>query len=180
MALKFHTGETRYEGAVLDRYEQNLAHDSYFHAVVWDGERVTTQEYGSTAYGGPQWVCDVDATPEVVEAALAWFRPRWLAARIADAERIAAEITVGKRVRSTTTRGKNVGVVGTARRVVPNTFVREESAIRVQVELDETGEMRWMDGNRLEVIDRAPLDFTELTQVAQFANPGAWRNAVPR
>jgi hypothetical protein len=180
MAISYSTGETLYPGATLDRFEENLAHDSYFHAVVWDGEKVTTVEYGSTAYANEWGRVEIDATPDVIAAALAWFGPRWLATRIAEAEKIRAEIHVGKRVRSTTTRGKNVGVIGTARRIVPNTYSRDGSAVRVQVELDGTGELRWMDGERLEVVDRQPLDTTELEEAAQFANPGAWRNAVAR
>lgn len=180
MAISYSTGETLYAGAVLDHYEQTLAHTNYIHAVVWDGEKVAAVEYRSTAYASPWGRVEVDATPDVIAAALAWFRPRWLAARIAEAEKIRAEIHVGKRVRSTTIRGKNAGAVGTVRRVTVNGFSSRDDALRVAVELDGTGELRWMDDIRLEVIDLAPLDTSELEAAAQFANPGAWRNALAR
>lgn len=178
MAIQYPTGETHYKGAVLDRYEQNLAHDSYFHAVVWDGQKVTTVETHSTAYGGPWPTVDIDATQDVIDAALAWYRPLWLKRAIRDAERIRAEVQVGRTVRSTTTRGKNVGVTGTVQRVVPNTYSRRDDALRVQVKLDATGELRWLDGDRLEVTGLEPIDLTDLQQAAQYANPNGWRNAV--
>lgn len=71
-------------GAVLGTREQNLYHDSYFHAVVWDEEqgKVTSVEYGATAYYSNTGVT-VDATREVIGKAVA----QRAAAYLADWER---------------------------------------------------------------------------------------------
>jgi hypothetical protein len=63
---------TEYVGAVLGTREQNLYHDSYFHAVVWDEEHqeVRSVEYGATAYHSNTGVT-VDATREVIGKAVA-------------------------------------------------------------------------------------------------------------
>jgi hypothetical protein len=177
MSITFPGHDPQYVGAVLDTREENLAHDSYFHAIVWDGEKVTSVETHSTAYGGPWPTVTVDATQETIDAALAWFRPRWLAARVREAERMAAEIQVGRRVRSTTTRGKNVGFSGIVRRCTVNTYSTDPSAMRVQIEA-ENGETRWMDDKRVEVVDPAPVDTTELEAASRAALPNGWRNAI--
>lgn len=177
MAITYPNSEPSYVGAVLDRYEQNLARDSYLHAVVWDGEKVTTVETHSTAYGGPWPAVEVDATQDTINAALAWYRPLWLRARITEAERMAREVQVGRKVASTTTRGKNVGFVGVVRRIVVNQWSSDPAAMRVQVEAED-GDTRWLDDKRLEVVDPAEVDPTELEASARFALPNGWRNAV--
>lgn len=67
-------------GAVLGTREQNLYHDSYFHAVVWDEERgeVRSVEYGATAYYSNTGVT-VDATREVIGKAVAHRAAAYLA-----------------------------------------------------------------------------------------------------
>jgi len=67
-------------GAVLGKREQNLYHDSYFHAIVWDEERseVRSVEYGATAYYSNTGVT-VDATREVIEKAVAQRAAQYLA-----------------------------------------------------------------------------------------------------
>lgn len=177
MSITYPGQDPKFVGAVLDTREENLAHDSYFHAIVWDGEKVTSVETHSTAYGGPWPTVTVDATQDTIDAALAWFRPRWLAARITEAERMAREIQVGRKVRSTTTRGKNVGFEGIVRRCVVNKWSSDPSAMRVQVEA-ENGETRWLDDRRLEVVDPAEIDPTELTEASRHALPNGWRNAI--
>jgi hypothetical protein len=178
MAITYPDSEPRYVGAVLDTREENLAHDSYFHAIVWDGEKVTSVETHSTAYGGPWPAITLDATADVLDAALAWYRKQWLAAAIKTADRIAREITVGKTVRSTTTRGKNVGVVGVVKRAIVNGFSSRDDAMRIQVELP-SGELRWMDDNRLEVVDPEPANVDALTEQSRYVEPSSWRNAQP-
>jgi hypothetical protein len=63
---------TEYVGAVLGTREQNLYHDSYFHAIVWDEEHqeIRSVEYGATAYYSNTGVT-VDATREVIGKAVA-------------------------------------------------------------------------------------------------------------
>jgi hypothetical protein len=73
-----------YVGAVLGTREQNLYHDSYFHAIVWDDAegKIKSVEYGATAYYSNTGVT-VDATREVIEKAVA----QRAAAYLADWER---------------------------------------------------------------------------------------------
>lgn len=55
-----------HQGRVVDTYEQNGYHDSYFQAVVYleDEDRAIEIEYASTAYGGGG-AAYIDASPEL-------------------------------------------------------------------------------------------------------------------
>jgi hypothetical protein len=74
----------QYVGAVLRLDEQNLYHDSYFKALVWDEAegKLRSIEYAATAYHSNTGA-DIDATREVIEKAVA----RRAAAYLADWER---------------------------------------------------------------------------------------------
>lgn len=63
--------ERTYEGCVLDTYERNGYDDSDFYAIVWDGERIRSIEYGTTRGWTYPNHAKVDATPEVIAAARA-------------------------------------------------------------------------------------------------------------
>jgi hypothetical protein len=68
--------EEKYKCAVLATRERNYYDDSDFYAIVWDEEKqcVHDVEYATTRFGGggDAWV---DATPEVIEKAKAYFAP---------------------------------------------------------------------------------------------------------
>jgi hypothetical protein len=177
MSITYPGHDATHVGVVLDTHEENRAHDSYFHATFWDGEKITSVETHSTAYGGPWPTVTIDATQDVINAALAWYRAKWLESAIRNTERIHAEVTFGKRVRSTTTRGKNVGVEGLVRRCIANTFSSNDDAMRVQIELDN-GETRWMDAHRTEVVDPAPVDVDALAAQSRMAMPARWSCAT--
>lgn len=77
MAITFRetdgTTTTHHAGRVLmSKGEHNLAHDSYFYALVWDEEQrqVIEVEYGATAYASTGRA-ETDATREVIEKAVA-------------------------------------------------------------------------------------------------------------
>jgi hypothetical protein len=72
--------EVAYEGAVLGLREQNMYHDSYFHAVVWDDAegKVRSIEYGATAYYSTTGA-QVDASREVIAKAVAHRAAAYLA-----------------------------------------------------------------------------------------------------
>jgi len=76
MAIKFPDQEAKYVDAVLATRERNYYDDSDFYAVVWDekSQAVINVEYATTRVGGggSAWV---DATPEVIEKAKAYFAP---------------------------------------------------------------------------------------------------------
>ena len=65
-----------YDGAVLATRERNYYNDSDFYAIVWDEEKqvVKSVEYATTRFGGGG-DAGVDATPEVIEKAKAYFAP---------------------------------------------------------------------------------------------------------
>lgn len=56
-----------YEGCVVDLYEHNGYHDSYWYAICWDREKqdLVHVEYDTTAAGGGGWA-KIDATEEVL------------------------------------------------------------------------------------------------------------------
>ena len=56
-----------YEGCVVDLYEHNGYHDSYWYAICWDREKkeLVEVEYDTTAAAGGGWA-EIDATEDVV------------------------------------------------------------------------------------------------------------------
>jgi hypothetical protein len=65
-------------GLVVDEVHQNLYHDSYFYALVWDPEceRVRRINYASTAYAGDKH-CEIDAPPEIKQLAYDYLFKLW-------------------------------------------------------------------------------------------------------
>lgn len=59
--------EPEYAGCVLELYEHNGYHDSYWCAICWDRKRqeLVHIEYDTTAAGGGGWA-EIDATEEVL------------------------------------------------------------------------------------------------------------------
>lgn len=180
---------TTFAGAVLDVWERNGYDDSDFFAAVWnDAEgRIEQVQYATTRGWTYNNSAAIDATPEVLEKAEAYLAGRieqlLTSAHIADA----ADPTPGKRVRSTTSRGKNVGVVGEVMRREPNRYrsyyrggYNDPDSIynqRVAIQLDDGDpRWRWMDADKVEVIDPAPPDPVEIRQRAEaLAARRNWR-----
>lgn len=153
-----------YVGAVLSTGEHNHYHDSYFYALVWDGTKVAEVEYASTAYSGGG-SATVDATPDVLAAAAQWRLEGWVYYAVMEAHRERLLPTVGRTVRSTTTRGKNKGVVGVVGWVGPNSYSRDPEATRLRVQTAD-GEQRWLDGDRVEVVEPGPIDLAAILRHA--------------
>ncbi len=168
MAIRMDTRDgldETYAGAVLQTWEHNGYNDSDFYAAVWDEaeQRVKAVEWATTRWWTYNNSATVDATSEVMAKA-----ERWLADLIeqlltrADEEQ-AADPVIGKEVRSTTTRGKNKGVVGLVRRRMANpyrTYYRngynDPEALanqRLAVEVVGEDKYRWLDADRVEVIN---------------------------
>lgn len=180
-SLRCANPRTTFEGAVLDTYERNGHDDSDFYAVVWDGEKVTTVEYASTRGWTYHNGASIDATADVKAAALAWYRAQWAPAAIARAYTEAQTVTLNARVRSTTKRGKNVGIEGVARWFgdVPVRYhipLIDDQRIGVQVE-GERG-YRFVNRKSLEVIDPAPVDEAAIREQATRVEPANWRSAL--
>lgn len=67
MAGVYGKKEPEYVGCVVDMYEHNGYHDSYWYAVCWDRDeqKLVHIEYDTTAAGGGGWA-EIDATEEVL------------------------------------------------------------------------------------------------------------------
>jgi hypothetical protein len=154
---------------VLDEFEHNGYDDSDFYAIVWTGTRVTVELRWTTRHAGTYFAGPA-ATPAQDQAARAWIAEPLAAAMLADAHQQARQPTVGAKVRSTTTRGKNLGVVGAVRRITEDRYrsTRGQTYYRALIELDD-GTTRWVNADRLERIDAEPLDVAALTTQAETA-----------
>ncbi|KOV84757.1 hypothetical protein [Nocardia sp. NRRL S-836] len=165
-----------YVGAVLGEYEHNGGHDSDFYAVVWDEptQSVTTKCWGTTSSWTYHNHCRVDATPEVIAKANASMRPRWTERLRARMEADARLVRVGRVVRSTTTRGKNAGLVGEVawkgRDKIRST--RYHTYYRVGIDVD--GTRRFMPVENVEVVEPAPVNEAELAQSVESAVRRDW------
>lgn len=88
-------GQFRFEsyiGCVVDMYEQNGYHDSYFHAVIYleNEDRAFDHEYAATAYGGGgnAWI---DASDELKAKYRDYLERKAQAARDAEIEELMTE-----------------------------------------------------------------------------------------
>ena len=168
-----------YRGAVLGLRERNEGGDSDFVAVVWDehGQCVREVVYATTRGWCYHDGAVVDATPDVRARALEWWRAKLRESEVERRKRVAREIGVGVMVRSTTTRGKNVGVVGEVLLIAPNRFDKKKYRVKVSV----TGEPqpRWLDRDRVEVANPPSPKLNKKTRRRiERATPGDWGTAL--
>jgi hypothetical protein len=161
---------------VLATFEYNGYDDSDFYAIVWDGDRVAIVETHSTRHAGyhnpgPK------ATAEQDQAARTWIIGPLLERMHRAAEADARAVATNAKVRSTTTRGKNKGVTGTAERITEVTFHHRRRR-RVLVRLD-TGAQRWMDADRLERTDPEPVHIDQIRDdAARAAHNRPWLDLI--
>lgn len=147
--------EVTYDGCVIATFERNWHDDSDFCAIVYDKEdcKVKTITYGTTRGWTYHNHCAVDATPEVIAAAEAV-----LIANLT--ERYISEWStpsVGKRVKSLTTKGRYKGCEGVISEIRKSDF-SEYRKVGVFT-VDNFTNYRYpatVDTERLEVTD--PLD----------------------
>jgi len=163
-----------YEGAVLRTRERNYHDDSDFYAIVWDGERVTVDDYATTRFPTDDNSATVDATDEVKALAGAWAVEHMRPAIREAMAREHATVQVGSRVsvREPVSRGPNATDAGATGRV----FWMGESLSqygtwsrgwRAGVNLDGSGATVWIDAYRLDVIDPDPVDEAEVDRLAE-------------
>ena len=107
--------ETTHVGLVLKLGEHNWHDDSDFYTIVWNEEKGQPEkiEYASTRGWSYPNHAEVDATPDVKEKYMNWVNAQQEAARILAAEIEAKTPRIGKKVRTTVTRGKNKNKIGT-------------------------------------------------------------------
>jgi hypothetical protein len=162
-----------YAGCVLATYERNGYNDSDFYAVVWDTESgmIRSVCYGSTSYWSYHNHASVDATPEVIEAAREYALKVYVRVFTDQATRDALVPYVGCIVRSTTTRGKNKGIVGEVKwrgldRYQDNRFV---SNYRVGILVEGEENLRYLPETSCEVVDPEPVDVEKVEYQARAA-----------
>lgn len=147
--------EVAYVDCVIDTFERNMYDDSDFCAIVLDKaeSRVRVVTYATTRGWTYHNHAAIDATPEVIAAAEAI-----LIANLT--ERYIAEWStpsVGKRVRSKTTKGRYVGCQGVITSIQDSEYNRYGKVGEFKVDnMDGFRYPAKVDTSRLEVID--PLD----------------------
>jgi hypothetical protein len=167
-------------GARVETYtgEVNGYDDSDFTALVWDEDvqATVTITYGTTRYWTYHNYAVADATPDVIEKALAFYRKQCAAFWISDAHHEAAKVRHGVVVRSLTLRGKNVGVVGTVRWIGRGRHYGQGA--RVGVKVDGEDKLRYLDTLRVEVVASAPVDEAKIREdAAKLPAPHSWVTA---
>ena len=160
--------EERHAGMVLDTFEDNGYHDSYFYALVWDDEAGEPRkvEWGSTASWSYHNRVEIDATPETLAKALAWYRKGWTERAIAAAHEDVEKPRHGAAVRSTTTRGKNVGVEGIVKWTGPGKY-----GPRVGIQVEGRKGYVFMAEESVKVIDPGPVNEQEIRDYAPEVIP---------
>lgn len=143
-------------GMVLSTHERNGYHDSDFYARVWDTETasVIEVEYASTRGWTYHNSASVDATAEVLALVAAWKAECAAEQAAKQAAFDAAAPTVGKIVRSTTTRGKNVGVTGEVRWYGEDKYNTNRWAprYRVGVRVDGAAKLVFLSADKVEIV----------------------------
>jgi hypothetical protein len=170
----------KYEGAVLQTYEHNGYHDSYFYAIVYDAETDTVKEveYGSTAYGGGMGVT-VDATDEARAAAQRILFEERITATVEHYYKVARTPDHGKLVRVTATKsGKDrklagqvvpAGTTGKVFFVGDDRYRRGAKRYGIQT---EAGERIYAGPDVFEVVDPEQYELTEADLRAKYAPDG--------
>lgn len=176
------TRQVSYEGAVLAVYEANGYDDSDFYAVVWDAQAgcVRDVEYATTRGWTYHNGAAVDATAQVREAAMDWYRVRWIDATITRAHADAVKPAKGRVVRSLTTRGKNVGLVGEVRWIGEDKYrsTRWITYYRVGVKVEGEDKLRYLDWDRVEVVEPTPVDEDAIRDRARRLAEPDWAGVV--
>lgn len=162
-----------YGGRVLETYERNGYDDSDFCALVWDDETATvrTVTYASTRGWTYHNGATVDATPDVIMASRHWAAERWQAEMIRREESARTQPTKGREVRSLTTRGKNVGVMGVVMWHGPDQYrsSKWQTLYRVGIKVSGEEKLRYLDASRVKVVNPDPIDVAAIAQFAQGA-----------
>jgi hypothetical protein len=143
-------------GCVVQLGENNWHDDSDFYALVWDEESQTVKriDYATTRCWTYHNGAKVDADETTMAKAKAYQAEQHRLAKIEIAKIESTTPMVGKEVRSLTTRGKNVGIVGLVRRVQPDQYRRSQWAPDVAaIEVAGEPKLRYLPVNRIEVIN---------------------------
>ena len=171
-------GNTSYEGRVLQTFERNGYDDSDFCAIVWTGERLEEVTYASTRGWTYHNDAKVDATEAVRAEALQWYRSHLYGVLLDDEKAENAKPVKGRKVRSTTTRGKAAGITGTVfwRGVDKYNSTRYITIYRVGIETED-GTKVFIPESKAEVIAPLAADTAKIAKHCETAIPANWRSA---
>lgn len=148
--------EESWTGCVLRLGEHNWHDDSDFFALVWDEEQGKVREiqYATTRGWTYHDNAKVDATDLARAKAVAWQAEQlfelYVEKAVAANREVLERIELKTEVRSTTTRGKNQGVVGIVEWIGENGY---GSGMRVGVHVDGETKRRYLDLARVERTD---------------------------
>lgn len=171
-------GTITHTGLVLGTYEHNGYDDSDFIAAVWNPDTRTIDhiEYDSTRYGG-HGSATRDASPETIAQAEAVLAARLAEIDLTQARKDATTPVKGRRVRSTTKRGKNVGVEGIVmwRGEKRSQYGTWSYGYRVGIKVDGETRLRYLDETAVEVLDPPTVDEATITRhAAEDARRHQW------
>jgi len=171
--------QVSYSGMVLDIYEVNGSFDSDFYAIVWDEEagRTRTIEYASTRGWTYHNGASVDATAEVQAKARLSFRDSVRSHVFQEFQQAALEVKVGDVVVSTTTRGKNKGIIGKVRRIELDPYKYSSLISHYRYAVEVPGEDRYRMLTQVRKVDVAPVDVEETRRKAdEWLVRSNWRS----
>lgn len=161
--------QVSYEGMVLDTWEVNGSSDSDFYALVWDGANGTKAiEYASTRGWTYHNSARVDASAVVQRQARESHRERIRTACIQQAHAMARMVRKGCSVRSTTTRGANVGVEGiiTWEGVDRYKSTRYATVRRFGVKVEGEDKLRYFSEDQIERTRPDVIDVDDVIRLA--------------
>lgn len=152
--------QVEFVGAVLCTYEINGSWDSDFVALVWDEtqQRCRRIEYATTRGWTYHNHASVDADAAVQAKARLSMRDKIRQYVVGAAAEEAATIRVGDIVRSTTTRGKNKGVVGKVRRIEVDPYKRSSFVTYHRYAVEVIGEDSYRMLTQVEKVDAPKVD----------------------
>lgn len=170
--------QVSWEGKVIRTGEMNGYDDSDFYALVWDAEKGEARSitYASTSSWTYHNKATVDATPEVLDEYFTWYRANSLAKALAWAEADSTDPQLRDEVRSLTTRGKNVGVVGRIMWKGQDSYGR---GIKVGIKVDGESTLRYIPVEKVELITPRPVDVEAVTRAVD-AQVLRWRDDLDR
>lgn len=162
-----------YAGATLGTYERNGYDDSDFYAIVWDDETQSIKdvEYASTRGWTYHNHASVDATPEVLDKARVWFANFLLTLWLSEAAEEAATPVKGDRVRSLTTRGKNVGVEGVVmwRGESRSAYGTWSHGWRLGIRVEGRDKLSYVDSERVEILSDKSVTEDKIDELTELA-----------
>jgi hypothetical protein len=174
--------ETTYESAVLDMYEENGYNDSDFLAVVWDDtlNRPITRVYASTRGWTYHNGARIDATQEILDKALAWYRGKWIEWAIKKAHQDAQTPKKGSTIRSLTTKGKAVGAEGVVKWIGVDSYrsTRYTTMYRVGIKVEGNPKLVYLPLEKAEVLNPDHVDIDEIRELGKTVTPANWRSAL--